>query len=290
MTDAQFATDCSTIERDLAELKRVLEATAGETRRHLAHLSFPGESEAYRAARNDLLEDEMELRRFIERVAAKRRRLPPGGLVPHDYVFERQGRGGKPEPVKLSQLFSPGKDTLVIYSFMFGPDRERPCPGCTHFLDGLDGAARHVLRRVDFFVVAKSPVERIAAFGKERGWRFLPLLSTAGSDYDRDYFGDSHGLSPAVRKQQDFEDGTEWDMPMLNVFRRGPEGIRHTWGSELLYVPAEPGQEYRHNDLLDPVWGFLDVTPDGRGDFEPRVDDEPAPRPAAASVVQEARR
>jgi predicted dithiol-disulfide oxidoreductase (DUF899 family) len=271
MTDVELETDRENIERDLAELKRVLESKHGETRRHLEHLRFPNESEAYRDARNDLLEDEMELRRFMERVAAKRRRLPPGGLVPRDYVFERMGSDGKPERVKMSELFSPKKDTLVVYSFMFGPERERPCPGCTHFLDGLDGATRHFTQRLDFVVVAKSPIARIDAFAKERGWRFLRLLSTAGNEYDRDYFGDSQGLSRAVRKQQDFKDGEEWDMPILNVFQRGPEGIRHTWAQELLYVPPEPGQEYRHDDLLDPVWTMLDVTPEGRGDFHPAL-------------------
>jgi predicted dithiol-disulfide oxidoreductase (DUF899 family) len=155
---------------------------------------------------------------------------------------------------------------------MFGPERERPCPGCTHFLDGLDGSARHIDQRINLAVVAKSPLPRILAFAEERGWRWLQLLSTAGNAYDRDYFGDSSGLAPPVRKQQDFKDGEEWDMPILNVFRRGRDGIRHFWGSELLYVPPERGQEYRHNDLLDPVWNMFDLAPEGRGDFQPKLD------------------
>jgi predicted dithiol-disulfide oxidoreductase (DUF899 family) len=101
-------------------------------------------------------------------------------------------------------------------------------------------------------VVAKSPLPRILAFADERGWRHLRLLSTAGNAYDRDYFGDSTGLPAAVREQQEFKAGEEWDMPMLNTFRRDGAAIRHAWGSELLYVPPEPEQEYRHNDLLDP--------------------------------------
>jgi predicted dithiol-disulfide oxidoreductase (DUF899 family) len=99
------------------------------------------------------------------------------------------------------------------------------------------------------------------------------FLSTAGNTYDKDYYGDSLGLTPAMRKQQDFKDGEEWDMPILNVFRREVGGaVRHTWGSELLYVPAEPGQEYRHNDLIDPLWNLLDTTPEGRGDFQAKLD------------------
>ena len=185
------------------------------------HIHFPNESAEYRKARNALLEDEMELRRQVEKVAARRRTLPPGGAVSQDYAFEGQGADGKPATVKFSELFAPGKNALAIYSFMFGPERERPCPGCTHFLDGLDGATRHINQRVNFVVVAKSPLPRLLAFAKERGWRWLRLLSTADSAYARDYFGDSTALPVAVRKQQEFKAGEEWDMPMLNVFRRG---------------------------------------------------------------------
>src|SRR6185295_9221766 len=235
------------------------------------HIHFPNESAEYRKARNALLEDEMELRRQVEKVAARRRTLPPGGAVSQDYAFEGQGADGKPATVKFSELFAPGKNALAIYSFMFGPERERPCPGCTHFLDGLDGATRHINQRVNLVVVAKSPLPRLLAFAKERGWRWLRLLSTADSAYARDYFGDSTALPVAVRKQQEFKAGEEWDMPMLNVFRREGNVIRHFWGCELLYVPPEPGQEYRHNDLLDPLWNMFDLLPEGRGDFEPKL-------------------
>jgi len=233
----------------------------------LQHLQFPGESAEYRVARNALLAEEIELRRQAERVAAQRRMLPTGSVILEDYQFD--GDGG---PVRLSELFTPGKDTLAIYSFMYGPERERPCPGCTHFLDGLNGMAEHISRRIAFVVAAKSPLARILAFGEERCWRRLRLLSTADNTYDRDYFGDSVGLSVAVRKQQEFKDGKEWDMPMLNVFHRDGGAIRHFWGSELLYVPPEPGQEYRHNDALDPLWNMFDLTPEARGNFHPRLD------------------
>jgi len=85
----------------------------------LHHLRFPGESADYRAAaRNALLAEEMELRRQTERVAAQRRTLPAGGALAENYLFE-----GPDGPVKLSELF-----TLAIYSFMYGPEREEPCP------------------------------------------------------------------------------------------------------------------------------------------------------------------
>jgi predicted dithiol-disulfide oxidoreductase (DUF899 family) len=246
-------------------------ALAKSPPRSLHHLRFPNESDVYRQARNALLDEEIKLRRQIERVAAQRRALPVGGALANDYVFEEadaQGRAGK---VKLSELFAPHKNTLAIYSFMFGPERERPCPGCTHFLDSLDGAVRHTGERFNFAVVAKSPLPRILAFAQERGWRHLRLLSTAGNSYDRDYFGDSTALTPGMRQQQDFKSGEQWDMPMLNVFRRIGKTIHHFWGCELLYVPPEPGQEYRHNDLLDPVWNMFDVLPEGRGDFQPKL-------------------
>ena len=237
----------------------------------LEHLEFPGESAAYRLARNALLVEEMALRRRIEHVNAQRRSLPPGGTVDHEYVFEGLSADGHPRRLKMLELFAPGKDSLALYSFMYGPERKRPCTGCTHMLDSLDGVARHASHRINLFIVAKSPLARLLAFARERGWAHLTFLSTAGNNYDRDYFGDSIGLSQAMRKQQDFQDGKEWDMPMLNVFRREGSVVRHFWGSEMLYVPAEPGQEYRHNDLIDPLWNLLDVTPDGRGQFDPKL-------------------
>jgi len=239
---------------------------------HLEHLQFPNESEVYRQARNVLLEEEMELRRHVERVAAQRRALPKGGEVPEDYVFEGRRPSGRTGRIRLSELFAPGKDTLAVYSFMFGPERAEPCPGCTHFLDGLNGAARHIGQRINLVVVAKSPFKRLQDLARQRGWQNLRLLSTAGNTYDRDYFGDSTALPEGVRQQQEFKPGEEWDMPILNVFRREEDGTRrHFWASELLYVPAEPGQEYRHNDLMDPLWNMFDVTPEGRGDFHPKV-------------------
>ena len=238
----------------------------------IEHLHFPGESAAYRTARNALLEEERALRRQVERVATQRRALPPGGPVARDYVFEGVGADGKPVPMKLSELFAPGKDTLALYSFMYGPERESPCTGCTHFLDSFDGVARHAPQRLSLYIVAKSPLVRLLALARERGWQHLVFLSTAGNTYSKDYYGDSLGLTQAMRKQQDFKDGEEWDMPILNVFRReGGGAVRHFWAGELLYVPAEPGQEYRHNDLIDPLWNLLDTTPEGRGDFDPQL-------------------
>jgi predicted dithiol-disulfide oxidoreductase (DUF899 family) len=166
----------------------------------MEHLHYPNESGEYRAARNALLDDEIALRKRIEAVAEKRRSLPLGGKVPEDYVFERIGKTSMPETVKMSELFGP-HDTLILYSFMYGPERELPCPGCTHLLDGLDGAARHVGRRAALHIVAKSPIARLAAWAHERGWEHLSMLSTAGNGYDAAYFGDTSTFSEGMRAQ-----------------------------------------------------------------------------------------
>src|SRR5213593_4664768 len=159
----------------------------------MMNISFPGESPEYRTARDRLLQQEVELRRATEAVAAARRELPPGGAVPQDYVFQQVGPGGTPREVRLSELFAPGKDTLVIYSFMFprALDDERPCPSCTSFLDAFDGAALHITQRVNLVAVAKTELSRILAHARARGWRRLRLLSSVGNTYNRDYFGET---------------------------------------------------------------------------------------------------
>jgi predicted dithiol-disulfide oxidoreductase (DUF899 family) len=216
--------------------------------------TFPGESAEYRAARDRLLGQETELRRATEAVAAARRALPPGGAVAEDYVFQGAGADGAPTDVTLSQLFAPGKDTLVIYSFMFprAPDEDEPCPSCTQFLDSFDGVVEHAAQRVNVAVVAKAPLPRILAHAKDRGWRRLRLLSSAGNAYNSHYLGET-------------PDGSQ-QLPMLNVFRREGDAIRHFWGSELLYAPADPGQDPRHAETIDPLWNLFDFAPEGRGD------------------------
>jgi predicted dithiol-disulfide oxidoreductase (DUF899 family) len=203
----------------------------------------------------------------MEAVAAARRELPPGGPVPEDYVFHASSGGGDPAEVRLSELFSPGKDSLAVYNFMFprdpGDERpgpaggrtallplaEGPCPSCVALLDQLDGAVDHVTQHVNLVVVAKAPLPRILTFAEERGWLRLRLLSSAGNTYNRDYLG---------------ETGEGHQRPMLNVFHRDPEAIRHFWGSELFYTPTDPGQDPRHVGTLEPVWNLFDLTPEGR--------------------------
>lgn len=238
---------------------------------NFAHMAFPNESPAYREARNALLDAEIALRRQTEAVAEMRRALPRGGEVPHDFVFERIGANVRPETVKLSDLFGE-HSTLLLYSFMFGPERDSPCPGCTHLLDCVDGAARHVPQRAALYAVAKSPIARLAAWAHARGWNHLKLLSTAGNEFDAHYYGDTKALTPAMREERGYGEGKDWDEPMLNVFVRDGDTVRHFWGSELVFAPQEPDQDHRGLDFMDPVWGMLDTTPEGRGkDFFPKL-------------------
>lgn len=208
-------------------------------------MKFPNEGKAYRTARAKLLREELALRRHVEKVAAARRKLPLGGKVPEDYVFEAEE--GK---VRMSELFRNG-DTLVAYSFMYGPNAKAPCPMCSSFLDGLNGNARHIAQRTNFVVIAKSSIGRILEFARARGWNNLRLLSSAGNTYNRDYRGEDVG-------------GAQW--PMMNVFVRKKGVIRHAWASELMGgAKDDPGQNTRHNDLMWPLWNVLDLTPAGRG-------------------------
>ncbi len=137
---------------------------------------YPGESTEYRSARDALVEAEIELRRHVEAVAAQRRALPLGGELPEDYVFADARVGDPGGPVKFSSLFEDGKNSLVIYSFMFGPNAEVPCPLCTSMLDSPNGSDPHIRQRVNLAVVAKAPPERIRAWAKGRGWTNLRLL------------------------------------------------------------------------------------------------------------------
>jgi predicted dithiol-disulfide oxidoreductase (DUF899 family) len=236
-----------------------------------ARMAFPDESPAYREARDALLDAEIALRRQTEAVAAMRRALPPGGEVPEDYVFERIGESFRPEKVRLSELFG-DFPSILLYSYMFGPGRDSPCPGCTHLLDSLDGAARHVPQRAPFYVVAASPIARLAAWAHARGWNHLKLLSTADNGYSAHYYGNTAALTPAMRAERGYKEDKDWDEPMLNVFRKDGDTLRHFWGSELVFAPEDPGQHHRGLDVVDPVWGLLDTTPEGRGDtFFPKV-------------------
>ncbi|HMH12966.1 MAG TPA: DUF899 family protein [Edaphobacter sp.] len=203
---------------------------------------FPNESPEYRQARNTLLSEEIELRRHVEHVAALRRALPPGGEIPEDYVFESSNG-----VIRLSQLFG-DKDTLVVYSMMFGPQRERACPMCTAMLTSWEGTTRNLRERVALAVTARSSIERLLDFKKERGWQNLQIYSDTKGDYTRAYVSADDG-----------------DVPGLTVFTRRDGTVRHFWSGEMNGDMADPGQDPRGAPDLDPLWTILDLSPAGRG-------------------------
>lgn len=211
--------------------------------------SFPGESAGYRETRDQLLQAELDLRQQVEAVATLRRKLPLGGELKENYVFE-ESTGGAVRDISFSDLLAPGKDSLIVYNYMFAPDWEKPCPMCTSVLDGFNGNAAYVNERAAVAVVARAPVERLRAWGDERGWSNLRLLSSAKNTFNADYnaqfpseYGDDH--------------------PVLHTFVRRADKIHHFWSSEVLYAKVD-GQP-RHVDLVWPLWNLLDLTPEGRG-------------------------
>jgi predicted dithiol-disulfide oxidoreductase (DUF899 family) len=231
-------------------------------------LRFPNEDASYRRARDRLLAKEIELRRSMEAVAAQRRALPQGGIVPEDYVFDGLDADGKAAKVKLSDLFAPGKDSLITYSFMFPryPKDERPgpvegttsrlkredspCPSCTAFLDSLDGAAKHIeAAGFNFAVIAAAPLDQLIAFADDRGWKGLRLLSSADNSFKHDY----HAETPEGHQ-----------MPMMTVFHRRGKTIRHFWSSEMFWIKPDPRQDPRHCGTIEPIWNMFDLTPKGR--------------------------
>jgi predicted dithiol-disulfide oxidoreductase (DUF899 family) len=213
---------------------------------------YPNDSAEYRAARTALLAEEIALRRHIERVAAQRRALPPGGEIARDYdLIDKDGR-----TVAFSSLFG-AHDTLITYFWMFGAERERPCPMCTAFLGSLDTPARDIVQRVALAVLGRSPIERQLAFARERGWHNLEFYQIVGDDFAHDYRGIA-------------SDGSEW--AAFDVWARDGGKIRHFWGSELDDAP-DPGEDPRGAPDPTPLWNLLDLTPAGRGtDWYPKLE------------------
>src|SRR5207237_754625 len=138
-----------------------------------------------------------------------------------------------------------GKNTLVVYNYMFGPQREKPCPMCTSLLSAWDGEVPDITQRVALAVVARSPIERLVAFKRQRGWHYLPLFADTSGEFSRDY----HALT---------KDGG--DDAAFNVFTRHDGVIRHFWGGEMNGASADPGQDPRGAPDLTPNWPSLDLT------------------------------
>ena len=213
---------------------------------------FPGESDSYRAARDALLENEIEFRRHMTRLVEQRRALPAGPIIEKDYRFKDENAF----EVGLVDLFG-DKDTLVTYFWMYGPQRERPCPMCTNWLGAVNGNAADIKQRVALKILGRSSVDRQYAFAQERGWRDLNFVQTIGDTYANDL-----GLLDGK--------GGEW--PALVVYRRDGKNVRVFWASQMSKEMADPGQDPRTAPDIASLWSILDLTPGGRGtDWYPKL-------------------
>lgn len=217
---------------------------------------YPGESEEYRQARDELLKSEIELREKLEAVAAQRRKLPLGGKVAEDYVFEEvHYDSDEVDEVRLSELFDEGQDSLIVYGFMYGPDWDSPCPSCTSITDSAN--VPQIRAGTNLVFIAKAAPDKLRVLARDRGWNYIRFLSSGKNSFNRDYFTEFKG---------DFGD----HHPVVNVFVRSNGDIYHFWGSELFFVPAER-MHPRQSDLIWPLWNYFDLTPEGRGDFWPKL-------------------
>ena len=210
----------------------------------MSELRYPNETREYRAARDALLKDEQELIAKVKSVAEKRRKLPPGGQLKEDYVFQWANDGKVGKSVRFSELFG-DKSTLLLYSFMFGPSWDKPCPSCTSLIDAFDRAWYSVIQNAAFVCIAKAPAERINAWAKERGWSQIALVSGAHSPYQADY-----------KCQRDNDD---MQLPVMHVFRKHAGQISHFWGTETMS---------NHVDTVWPYWNLMDFTPEGRPNLD----------------------
>jgi len=209
----------------------------------MSDLRYPNETKAYRAARDALLAEEQALVDKVKAVAAKRRTLPLGGELKEDYVFQWANDGKVGQRVKLAELFG-DKNTLMLYSFMYGPNWDNPCPSCTSLMDGFDRSAYQVTRNAAFAGIAKAPAEKINAWAKKRGWSQIGLLSGYESPFQADY------------KCQGESDDMQW--PVMLVFTKRGGRIHLFWATEL---------ESNHVDTVWPYWNLMDFTPEGRPDL-----------------------
>jgi predicted dithiol-disulfide oxidoreductase (DUF899 family) len=213
---------------------------------------FPGASPEYTEARKKLLAEEIEVRRHLTRVAEQRRALPPGPVIDKDWQFkDEQGFDSD-----LAGLFG-DHDTLVTYFWMYGPERERPCPMCTNWIGAVNGNARDIKQRVALKVLGRSPVSRQYAFAQERGWHDIDFVQTVGDDYANDL---------GLIRPDGFEN------PALVVYRKDGDKVRLFWSSQMTGEMGDPGQDPRDAPDIASLWTVLDLTPAGRGtDWYPKL-------------------
>jgi predicted dithiol-disulfide oxidoreductase (DUF899 family) len=194
-------------------------------------------AEEWQAARDALLAKEKDATRARDALAAERRRLPRV-LIEKDYVFD--GPEGK---AALLDLFD-GRRQLLLYHFMFGPNQDVGCDGCSMFVDQVGHPAHLHARDVSFVLVSRASIDKLEAYKKRMGWT-IPWYSSFESDFNVDF-----GVGPETPLEGVYQDGESFG---LSAFIRDGEEVFRT------YFTTNRGTE-----ALGSVWTFLDVTPLGR--------------------------
>src|ERR1041385_3934776 len=233
-------------------VKEMIEGTYRQT-------NLTNESEEYLRKREEVRLAEIELMRARERVAELRRALPKGaGIEDYELLEGPASLGDGDEPVakvRLSELFTGPDRALVIYHLMFGKKQTEPCPMCTAWLDAFNGVAHHLAQNVDFAIVAAADLPALRAFGRDRDWNRLRLLSAGESTFKYDL------------GSEDREGNQD---SMISVFTRDADGtLRHFYSGHPWL--ADDIKE-RGIDELNPIWNVMDLTPQGRGTFYTSLD------------------
>jgi predicted dithiol-disulfide oxidoreductase (DUF899 family) len=217
--------------------------------------NLTNESAEYLAKREELRLAEIDLRNQRETVAALRRQLP-GGAILKDYEFVEGPTslddGDAPtHQVKLSELFTAPDRTLVIYQFMFGKKQKKPCPMCTAWIDSWNGVAHHLAQNIDVAVVAAADLTALRAHARNRGWNKLRLLSAGESTFKYDLGSEDRDGA---------QDST------ISVFTRDGDGtLRHFYS---VHPKLDDDTDTRGIDEYNPIWNILDLTPQGRREFD----------------------
>jgi len=216
--------------------------------------NLANESAEYLAKREELRLAEIELMRQRERVAELRRHLPQGAAI-EDYEFEEGPRdldaGDTPaRSVRLSELFTKPDRSLILYHFMYGKKQTKACPMCTAWIDGLNGVAPHLAQNLDLAIVAAADLPTLRAHARARGWDRLRLLSAGNNTFKYDLGSEN---------REGAQDSA------VSVFTRDAGGaLRHFYTA---HPWMAPDIKERGIDLLNPLWHFMDLTPQGRGNW-----------------------
>jgi predicted dithiol-disulfide oxidoreductase (DUF899 family) len=206
-------------------------------------------TEEWQEARDALLVKEKEATRARDALAAQRRKLPRV-RIEKEYVFD--GPKGK---ATLLDLFE-SRRQLLLYHFMFGPNQDAGCDGCSMFVDQIGHLAHLHARDTSFALVSRAPIDKIEAYRKRMGWA-IPWYSSFDSGFNVDF-----GVGPETPQEGVYQDGESFG---LSVFVRDDNGVFRT------YFTTHRGVE-----ALGSVWTFLDLTPLGR---QENWEDSPAGYP-----------